>query len=120
MSAATDTPPGAAAASIRDAGAGRFCLDGAVTMATVAGLRGAGLQAFARGSGGIEVDLSGVQRADSGALALMVDWLAWARTAGRALRYTSVPAALLALARLSGVDELLVGSGGAHAAAPKA
>ena len=112
-----NTPQVTAAGSIRDAGGGRFCLDGAVTMATVTGLRGAGLQAFARGSGAIEVDLAGVQRADSGALALMVDWLAWARTAGRALRYTSVPAALLALAGLSGVDELLVGSG-ADAAAP--
>jgi phospholipid transport system transporter-binding protein len=119
MSAATNKPQGAATGSIRDAGAGRFTLEGAVTMATVTGLRGAGLQAFARGSGAIEVDLAGVQRADSGALALMVDWLAWARTAGRALTYTSVPAALLALARLSGVDELLVGSG-ANAATPTA
>jgi phospholipid transport system transporter-binding protein len=119
MSAATNKPQGATTGSIRDTGGGRFTLDGAVTMATVTGLRSAGLQAFARGSGAIEVDLAGVQRADSGALALMVDWLAWARTAGRALRYTSVPAALLALARLSGVDELLVGSG-AHAATPTA
>ena len=118
MSAATNKPPGATTGRIRDAGGGRFTLDGAVTMATVTALRGAGLQAFARGSGAIEIDLAGVQRADSGALALMVDWLAWARTAGRALKYTSVPAALLALARLSGVDELLVGAG-ANAAAPK-
>ena len=119
MSATTDKPQGAATGSIRDAGGGRFCLDGAVTMATVTGLRVAGLHAFARGGGAIEIDLAGVQRADSGALALMVDWLAWARTARRALRYTSVPAALLALARLSGVDELLVGAG-ANAAAPTA
>jgi phospholipid transport system transporter-binding protein len=119
MSAATNASQAAATGSIRDAGGGRYSLDGAVTMATVTGLRGAGLQAFARGSGAIEVDLAGVQRADSGALALMVDWLAWSRTAGRALRYTSVPAALLALARLSGVDELLLGSG-ANAANPTA
>jgi len=119
MSAASNKPQEAATGSIRDAGGGRFCLDGAVTMATVTGLRSAGLQAFAHCSGAIEIDLAGVQRADSGALALMVDWLAWARTAGRALSYTSVPAALLALARLSGVDELLVG-GGAKAATPTA
>jgi len=111
MSATTSTPPAVATGSIRAAGAGRYSLDGAVTMATVTGLRGAGLQAFMRGSGDIEVDLAGVQRADSGALALMIDWLAWARTAGRALRYTGVPVALLALARLSGVDELLLGTG---------
>lgn len=111
MSDVTNTRQAEAAGRFRDGGNGRYSLEGAVTMATVTGLRGAGLHAFARGSGAIEVDLAGVQRADSGALALMVDWLAWARTAGRTLRYTSVPDALLALARLSGVDELLAGSG---------
>ena len=49
MSAATNKPLGATTGSIRDAGGGRFTLDGAVTMATVTGLRSAGLQAFARG-----------------------------------------------------------------------
>jgi len=91
-------------------GAGRYSLEGAVTMATVTGLRAAGLRAFAHGKGAIEVDLSAVGRADSGALALLVDWLAWAREARRSLKYSSVPAALLALARLSDVEELLTGT----------
>ncbi len=57
------------------------------------------------------MDLSGVRRADSGALALLIDWLAWARTAKRVLKYSALPAALLALARLSDVEELLLGTG---------
>jgi ABC-type transporter Mla MlaB component len=103
----------AGAGGLRDAGGGRYCLEGAVTVATVTGLRSAGLRAFAHGKGAIEVDLSGVRRADSGALALLVDWLAWARTARRVLKYTALPAALLALARLSDVEDLLLGTGAA-------
>ena len=115
MSAPADKT--AAGAKLRAAGHGRYCLEGAVTMATVTELRGAGRQAFARDSGAIEVDLGGVERADSGGLALLVDWLAWARGAQRVLKYSAMPAALLALARLSGVEDLLLGNG---ASAPTA
>lgn len=101
------------AGGLRDAGGGRYCLEGAVTVATVTGLRSAGLRAFSHGQGAIEVDLSGVRRADSGALALLIDWLAWARTARRVLKYSAPPAALLALARLSDVEDLLLGTGAA-------
>jgi phospholipid transport system transporter-binding protein len=55
------------------------------------------------------VNLAEVTRADSGALALLVDWLAWAHAAGRELRFTALPAPLLALARLSGTEDLLAG-----------
>jgi phospholipid transport system transporter-binding protein len=98
------------AGALRDSGGGRYRLEGAVTLATVTELRGAGLRAFARAPGSIEVDLSGVGRADSGGLALLVDWLAWARSAHRVLKFSAPPAALLALARLSDVEELLLGT----------
>jgi ABC-type transporter Mla MlaB component len=101
---------------LRDAGGGRYCLEGAVTVANVTGLRSAGLRAFAHGRGAIEVDLSGVRRADSGALALLIDWLAWARAAKRVLKYSAPPAALLALARVSDVEELLLGTAAASEA----
>ena len=105
-SAVQESAPG----TLRDAGGGRYLLAGAVTMATVTALRAAGLRAFAHSKGAIEVDLSGVGRADSGALALLIDWLAWARSARRALKYTAPPATLLALARLSDVEPLLLGA----------
>jgi ABC-type transporter Mla MlaB component len=96
-------------AKLRDEGGGRFALLGAVTLGTVTALRAHGLQAFAASTGAIEVNLAEVARADSGALALLVDWLAWAGAAGRELRYTALPAALLALARLSDTEDLLAG-----------
>jgi len=98
-------------ASLSAAGPGRFRLEGAVTMTTVAALRDEGLAAFAGAGEAIEVDLAGVQRADSGGLALLIDWLAWARGARRSLRYTALPQAVLALARLSDVEAMLGGDG---------
>ena len=97
---------------LRAAGDGRYELGGAMTMATVTNLRSLGLRAFAQGAGAIEVDLREVERADSGGLALLIDWLAWARTAHRAMKFSSLPATLLALARLSDVEDLLLGVGG--------
>jgi phospholipid transport system transporter-binding protein len=100
---------GRAKARLRRAAGGHYSLEGVVTLANVTGLRSAGLRAFARGHGLIKMDLSGVTRADSGALALLVDWLAWAQAAHRELKYSAPPAALLALARVSDVEDLLLG-----------
>jgi phospholipid transport system transporter-binding protein len=88
-------------------GPGRFRLSGAATVPTVVGLRAAGLRAFAADSGDISVDLSALTRVDSAGLALLIDWLAWARAASRKLRFLALPDALLALARLSDVEQLL-------------
>ncbi len=94
---------------LRDEGNGRYSLAGVLVLGTVAALRERGLRAFGGSTGAIEVDLGAVERADSGALALLVDWLAWARAAGRGMKFTALPATLLALARLSDVEDLLTG-----------
>jgi len=62
----------------------------------------------------VEIDLSAVARVDSGSLALLIDWLAWARAAGRAMKFTALPAVILALARLSDVEALLLAGSAAH------
>jgi phospholipid transport system transporter-binding protein len=94
---------------VQAGGGGLLRLTGPLTLATVGGLRARGLRTFERSSGAITVDLGGVTRADSGALALIIDWLAWARATGRALHFANPPAALLALARLSDVEEFVTG-----------
>jgi ABC-type transporter Mla MlaB component len=99
---------GAGSATVTDAGAGRFLLSGTVTMRTAGRLRGEGLRAFGAHGGDVQIDLSAVERVDSGSLALLIDWLAWARSAGRAMKFTALPAAILALARLSDVEALLL------------
>jgi phospholipid transport system transporter-binding protein len=115
MSAAGAPVVAAAACSLDAEGSpGRFGLAGVLTLQTVAALRIAGRSAFAAQSTDLTVNLHGVTRAESAGLALLVDWLAWAATNGRALRYEALPEALLSLARLSGVDELLTTGVGGH------
>ncbi len=53
------------------------------------------------------IDLSGVKRSDSSALALLVDWQARARARGRRIEFANPPQSLLVLARLSESDRLL-------------
>ena len=59
------------------------------------------------GRSAVTVDLAGVERADSAALALLLEWRRAADRAGCALAFSNVPEGLGAIADASGVDELL-------------
>jgi phospholipid transport system transporter-binding protein len=54
-----------------------------------------------------ELDLSGVTRIDSSAIALLLAWTRAARQAGTAVRFRQAPRQLLAIAEVSGVRSLL-------------
>lgn len=56
---------------------------------------------------GIRLDLSGLERVDSSALAVLVAWKRWARSRAQDLAYFDAPPALVALARLSGIAALV-------------
>jgi phospholipid transport system transporter-binding protein len=49
-----------------------------------------------------------VTASDSAGLALLIEWLSVAKSAGRALRFENIPSQLQQLARLSEVEELVV------------
>ncbi|GAB4200705.1 MAG: hypothetical protein Tsb002_36940 [Wenzhouxiangellaceae bacterium] len=53
------------------------------------------------------IDLREVTQADSGALALLLEWQAWANRRQHQFVFIHVPPSLLALAHLMGVSELL-------------
>jgi phospholipid transport system transporter-binding protein len=55
----------------------------------------------------LDVDLSDVQRSDSAGLALLVDCVRQARQTGQVVRFFNIPAQMLAIARVSGLDEVL-------------
>ena len=92
-------------AQLKEADDGRLLVSGELSMATVPGLlRQAHWQA---GDAEICIDLQGVERADSAGVALLVEWQRTARQQQRNIRFQSIPPQMLAIARLSGVDELL-------------
>lgn len=53
------------------------------------------------------IDLSGVEQADSSGVALLLEWLGWARALGGSVRFLNAPEGLSTIAALSQVDELL-------------
>lgn len=59
------------------------------------------------GSTEFDIDLSGVQRSDSAGLAMLVECLRQARETGKTVRFFNIPAQMLAIARVSGLDQVL-------------
>jgi phospholipid transport system transporter-binding protein len=87
---------------------GRSHVRGALTFATARGAREEGLQKFRDcGARSCEVDCAGITASDSAGLTVLLDWLSLAKRDGRTLRYVGLPDSLLAIARISGVEELL-------------
>ena len=58
-------------------------------------------------SGELNVDFSGVTRADSAALALLLEWISVARAKELRLTFSRVPASVMDIARVSNVAGLL-------------
>lgn len=55
----------------------------------------------------VTIDLANVTEVDSAGLALLLEWVSWARQRGFTLSFANLPDKLRALARLSEVEGLL-------------
>jgi len=55
----------------------------------------------------LDIDLSQVERSDSAGLALLVECLRQAHRSGKTLRFFNIPAQMLAIARVSSLDQVL-------------
>ncbi len=93
-------------ALLKDGDDGRLWLSGELSIATVPELLS---QQALQGHDGeeIHIDLQGVQRADSAGVALLIEWQRQAGRQQKRICFHNTPAQMLAIARLSGVDELL-------------
>ena len=85
---------------------GTLKVSGALTFATAASALETGRAALGRGKPAT-LDLAGVTQADSAGLATVLALLAHARQGGISMVVTHVPPGLEALARVSGVRDLL-------------
>jgi len=93
-------------ASIEAARNGRLVVRGTVTFTTVPRLYEQSRSLF-RGDADMVVDLRGVERADSAGLALLVEWMREARRNERSVRFVNMPHQMLAIARVSSLDQVL-------------
>lgn len=92
---------------IVSAGNGRVEIAGDLTFDTVVGLRQRGAEVFGK-DGAVTLDLNAVTRADSAGLALMVEWLKQAKRQDATLRVVNMPDQMLAIARMSKLDRILL------------
>ena len=95
--------------SISEPAQGRVVVTGELTFGTAREARQLGLLVLESSqSQRIVVDCAAVTRADSAGLAVLLDWLAWARRRSRAIALENLPASLVAIARISEVEGLLL------------
>jgi phospholipid transport system transporter-binding protein len=91
---------------------GRIAVTGELTFATARDARQLGMLVLESSRATqLVIDCSGVTRADSAGLAVLLDWLAWGRRKSRTITLENLPASLVAIARISEVDGLLTAAG---------
>ena len=91
---------------IETLGEGRFRIHGVLGFATVNRVLEASKELFSEHSV-IEVDFSGVERSDSAGLALLIEWVNWAKHYVREISYTNVPKEIRSVAEISEVEWML-------------
>jgi len=90
----------------QEQGEGRFSLSGDMSFETANQILKSSEPLF-RKHAALEIDLSGVGKADSAGLALMLEWKAQAGQRGAAIQFVAIPASLLAVAKTSEVSDLI-------------
>ncbi len=91
---------------LQDQGEGRFALKGQMSFDTANRILKASEAVFAKHPS-LQVDMSGVEKADSAGLALLLEWKAQAAGRGATISYTDIPESLVEIARTSEVSDLL-------------
>src|SRR3982750_4178893 len=89
---------------ISETTSGRITVMGELTFASARDARQLGILVL-EGSGAerIAIDCTGVTRADSAGLAVLLDWLAWGRRKSRVITLENLPPSLGGTAKVSGV-----------------
>jgi phospholipid transport system transporter-binding protein len=105
---ATDRASGSTLFEIVAGADGRSHVRGSLTFATARRAREEGAEKFrACTARSCEVDCSGITASDSAGLTVLLDWVALAKRDGRSLRYVNLPENLLAIARISDLEDFL-------------
>ncbi|MFA7387206.1 MAG: STAS domain-containing protein [Thiohalobacteraceae bacterium] len=93
-------------ASVRSGADGRLVLSGELSFDTVVRLRAQAEPLLDRADD-IRIDLQDIARSDSAGLALLVEWMRSAGRRGKAIEFLNIPQQMLAIARVSSLDQVL-------------
>ena len=86
-----------------------LALDGALSFETLPDVLRASAEYAARPDlpDGLTIDFAGIDAVDSSAVALLLEWRRQAQRLGKRIDFVNLPAPLLALATLYGVEDLI-------------
>ena len=99
-------------------GEGNFAITGSMTFGTVTRILEESKQQFDEHPV-ITIDLAGVTEGDSAGLALLLEWVNWAKYYVHEIRYKNIPAQIQSIAEISEVDQMLQAGERWLAPAPK-
>lgn len=91
---------------LEDKGDGKYAVIGDLTFDTVAEVLDRSREMFSDHTQ-LEVDLSNVVDSDSAGLALLLEWVNWAKHDVREIKFTNTPPQITAIAEISEVEPLL-------------
>ncbi len=94
-------------ARLHRAGPGLCRLEGRVTMETVPALLAQSDDLFEAVADALEVDCSGIEHADSAAVALMLEWLRRAAAADAEIRFHGLPERVQAIVEVSDLEDVI-------------
>lgn len=94
-------------ARVEQLGTGQVRVSGDLTFETVGTVLRESDSIFGNSPKPVEIDLARVGRADSAGLALLVHWLRQARTRGLEVVFRNLPEQMLAIARVSDLQDIL-------------
>lgn len=92
--------------SIHEQEPGRFVIDGNLTFSTI-DKNSVKSFSFPKSAKRVTFDLKGVATTDSAGLALIIEWIKFARGRNIQLLFENIPDQLLTFARLSGVEQMI-------------
>lgn len=102
-------------AQLEALGEGRFRVSGVLDASTVTRVLSQSGALF-RGLPHVKLDLAAVSASDSSGLALLLEWLRLARVSDQRIQLDNIPEQIMALARISEVEALLMQNGNSNSA----
>lgn len=91
---------------LKDLGGGNFEISGDMSFDTAEQILRASQRAF-RQYENVRVDMSEVDKADSAGLALLLEWMSWARQGVAKIDFVAIPASVLAIAHAAELKDIV-------------
>jgi phospholipid transport system transporter-binding protein len=89
-----------------DLGGGNFEISGDMSFETAEYILRASQRAFEQHEN-VRVDMSAVDKADSAGLALLLEWMSWAKQGVAKIDFVAIPASVLAIAHTADLKDLI-------------